>query len=293
MAMTTSFLRLTTAALVIGATGAFAQTSEDITITTADRDIPATVVVPEGEGPFPLVVMNHGHGGGRQENGGFGGIAEALAAKGIMSVRMDFPGTGDSTASFRDGYLSNMVADSDASLAYVIENYAVDTDRLGIFGYSMGGRVALTRVAADDNPYKAVALLAPSADPGEGMMTSFLGGPEAYASLLAEAQSEKGYAVFTTRWGQEQELSLTWFEEMIASKPTELVSGSTLPMMMMFGDKDDVVRPNVGEALQAAVPAIAAHIIEGADHGYGFYSDQPDVTETVETLLADFYTSNL
>src|SRR5690606_4340025 len=49
--------------LVVGA-GALAQaeTVEDVTVMNGARAVPATVVIPDGEGPFPAVVMNHGHG---------------------------------------------------------------------------------------------------------------------------------------------------------------------------------------------------------------------------------------
>ncbi len=142
-------------------------TLEEIIINNENREVPATVVIPVGEGPFPAVVMNHGHGGSRQENGGFAGVAEALANQGIASIRMDFPGCGESEQPFTENYLSNMISDSNASLAYLLENYAVDADKLGIFGYSMGGRIALTIGSEEENPYKAMGLLAPSADPGQ------------------------------------------------------------------------------------------------------------------------------
>jgi hypothetical protein len=33
-------------------------------------------------------------------------------------------------------------------------------------------------------------------------------------------------------------------------------------------------------------------MIANANHGYGFYSDQPDVTETVEDQTAEFFFEN-
>jgi len=186
-------------AIALGASAAvLAASSEDITIENDGRAVPTTVVVPDGEGPFPVVVMNHGHGGGRQENGGFGKIAEALAEEGILTIRMDFPGSGDSEEPFTEGYLSNMISDSNASLDYVLENYPADPDRLGIFGYSMGGRIALTIAGSADNPYRAVALLAPSGNPGGELMVPFLGGQAEYDRLYAEASGDKGYAEFVT-----------------------------------------------------------------------------------------------
>jgi len=272
---------------------AMAESSLDITVMNGARAVPATVVVPDGDGPFPAVVINHGHGGGRQENGGLGRIASALAEQGILSIRMDFPGSGDSKEPFTEGYLSNMISDSNASLAYVLESYPVDPERLGIFGYSMGGRIALTIGATADNPYKAMALLAPSADWGQNMMIGFLGGQAEYDRLYAEAGTDKGYAEFTTQWGQKQNLSKTWFDEMIASKPLEILGAYNGAMIVLEGDKDVVVPATVAEAVVAAYPAATLVMVPDADHGYGFYSDQPDVTALVDGTVADFFAKTL
>lgn len=270
-----------------------AETVDEVTVQNGARAVPATVVVPDGEGPFPAVVMNHGHGGGRQENGGFGRIAKALADKGILTIRMDFAGSGDSKEPFTEGYLTNMISDSNASLGYILENYAVDKDRLGIFGYSMGGRIALTIGASSDNPYKAIGLLAPSADWGQEMMVGFLGGQAEYDRLYAESGGDKGYAEFTTQWGQVQQLSRQWFDDMIASKPLELAGSYKGPMIVVHGDKDVVVPAAVNEAVIAAYPEASLVVVPEADHGYGFYSDQPDVTALVDATFADFFSENL
>lgn len=270
-----------------------AETSTDITIMNGARAVPATVVVPDGAGPFPAVVMNHGHGGGRQEGGGFERLAKALADAGIVTIRMDFPGTGDSKESFTEGYLSNMISDSNASLAYMLENYPVDAERLGILGYSMGGRIALTIAGSSGNPYKAVGLLAPSANWGDELLQGFFGGPDEYKRLYAEASTDKGYADFTTQYGQQQKLSKTWFDELIASKPLDAISAYTGPMLVVHGDKDTVVPAAVNETVVAAYPAATIVLVPNADHGYGFYSDQPDVTKTVESSFADFFAKNL
>lgn len=280
-------------ALLGGSVMACAETSIDITVMNDDRAIPATVVIPDGAGPFAAVVMNHGHGGGRQENGGFAGIASALADRGILSIRMDFPGSGDSDVSFTEGYLSNMISDSNASLQYILDNYDVDAGRLGIFGYSMGGRIAMTIGGSEGNPYRAMGLLAPSADWGQEMMVSFLGGQDAFERLYAESGGDAGYAAFVTRWGQTQDLSRRWFDEMIASRPLDLIGAYDGAMIVVYGDRDDVVRAGVNDAVVTAYPSATAVVVPGADHGYGFYSDQPDVTTLVETTFADFFAQSL
>ena len=94
--------------------------------------IPATLVTPDGAESYPVVVLIHGHGGSREENVGFGAIADALAAQGIGSIRMDFPGCGESTESFQLNTLSNMKADVAAAIEYVKANTGVT--KLGLLG---------------------------------------------------------------------------------------------------------------------------------------------------------------
>ena len=124
----------------------FSGVAEEIVGTVDSRgvEVPATLVLPEGvdiNGEYPLVVLAHGHGGSREENVGFKAIADALAAKGIASIRVDFPGCGDSTESFQENYMTNMKED----VLNAIQLPGTVT-KLGLFGYSMGGRIVLELV---------------------------------------------------------------------------------------------------------------------------------------------------
>ncbi|MCL4675699.1 MAG: hypothetical protein KJZ59_06685, partial [Pararhodobacter sp.] len=146
---------------------------------------------------------------------------------------------------------------------------------------------------SEGNPYRAMGLLAPSADWGQEMMVSFLGGQDAFERLYAESGGDAGYAAFVTRWGQTQDLSRRWFDEMIASRPLDLIGAYDGAMIVVYGDRDDVVRAGVNDAVVTAYPSATAVVVPGADHGYGFYSDQPDVTTLVETTFADFFAQSL
>ena len=295
MRLLKSAMTLLVAASLSVAAGSLAQaqTSTDVIVSNGDRAIPATVVVPEGTGPFPAVVMNHGHGGGRQEGGGFERLADALAKAGIATIRMDFAGTGDSKAPWTEQSLSSMIADSNASLAYLLANYPVDPDRLGLLGYSMGGRIALTIAQSPDSPYKAVGLLAPSANPGKSLLLLLAGSEAEYERLYAEAKGEKGYADYTTQYGQSQQLSLQWFDELLASSPLDGIGAYQGPMLVVHGDKDVTILPAENEAVVAAYPKASIVLVPEADHGYGFYSDQPAVSALVESSFADFFSANL
>ncbi|MEA4954632.1 MAG: alpha/beta fold hydrolase [Pseudoflavonifractor sp.] len=263
-----------------------------VTYRSGERTVHAVVTLPTGEGPFPAVVMNHGHGGSKDENVGFIGIARALAKAGFASIRMDFPGCGESDVSFQENTMTNMIADSNAGLAYLLANYQIDTDHLGILGYSMGGRIASEIVGAKDNPYQAAVLLS-AADVSIGdMAVNLFGSVETYNTLKATAQKD-GYATFTTIYGQTQELSKAWFENMESGKPLESLAKFTGPVLVLHGDKDTMITDEMNKAILKADPAAQEIIVPDADHGYGFYSDQPSVTATVEGSICRFFSRNL
>ena len=265
--------------------------AETVSIEANGRTIPAVVTLPVGEGPFPAVVLNHGHGGNKDEGTGFGGIAEALAEAGIASIRMDFPGCGDSTEPFTENTLSNMIADSNAAKDYLVANYPVDADKLGILGYSMGGRVALEIIAAEDNPYKATLILSGLSTPGDEAIANILPEGMTVEDAIAVAE-EKGSYDYTTQYGQNLSLSAQWFTDMLVD-PLANIDNYTGPMLVIHGDKDDVVTDATNKLTVSSYPAAEELIVPDADHGYGFYSDQPDVTAMVEGSITDFFTEHL
>lgn len=265
--------------------------AEDITYTSRGVDVPATIVLPEGDGPFPFVVLVHGHGGSRHENIGFPAIADALAAQGIASIRMDFPGCGDSGESFQQNTLGNMKQDVLAAIDTMTGEYPVDTEKAGILGYSMGGRIALELLAEKAYDFKAVALLAPAAQT-EGLKGLF-GGDEGWQTLRAEAESN-GFAVFTTIYGQVQELSLAWFEDLEANMdPTaDAAAAYAGNAVVIYAAEDEAVSADISQAVAEAFGAAVIHA-DGDGHSYGFYSDKTEVLETVANGAADFFAGEL
>ena len=121
----------------------------DVWIESRGIQVPATLVMPDVVPGVasPLVVLVHGHGGTRQENGAFTELASLLAAVGIASIRMDLPGCGDSTEPFSQIYMTIMLQDIVATFDFAVALPGVDTGRLGILGYSLGVRLAMLTIA--------------------------------------------------------------------------------------------------------------------------------------------------
>jgi len=271
--------------------------SIELQISSRGTQIPATMVVPVGADgeKFPLVVMHHGHGGGRNENGGFAKIAEALAVKGIITIRMDFAGAGESKEPFTSLTYTSMIADSNAALYYAVRKSPVDTEKIGAFGYSEGSIISSILAGYPFSPYKAVALLGSVANPA-ALFESFFGGAETFATLYETAKAE-GAAQVVTPFGQQQMTSLQWFDETLAANPLNDIKNFEGDVLILHGAAEQIVPATEAQAYMDAVKGIAKSSllvsIEGADHGYGFYSDQPEVTATLLKSITDFFTSKL
>jgi len=268
----------------------------DLWIASRGVDIPVTLTMPQmvpDEG-VPLVVLVHGHGGSRQENGGFTELASMLAEDGIASVRMDFPGCGESSESFVQNNITNMLKDIEASLEFAITQPSVDLGRLGILGYSMGGRLAMLAIA-DEPAYRATVLWAPVALDGGEPMVDFFGGKEQYDELRSQALRGE-HATFTTPWGQEQKLGREFFDDLERSEPLSAISRYRGDLLVLHGSADQTIHVNNGRiASQAALSTASAelHIIHGAGHSLGFYSPDPETRALVLERTVSFFGDKL
>ncbi|MEL7022977.1 MAG: alpha/beta fold hydrolase [Pseudomonadota bacterium] len=258
--------------------------------------IPVTMVIPprRAELALPLVVLIHGHGGTREEAGGFTRVAAELAARGIVSIRMDFPGCGDSTESFRQNNLTNMKADVRAAQSYVQQWVNLNPARVGVVGFSMGGRLAV-ELSREGERYAAMVLWAPAIDNGVDNMVKMLGGEERYREMKAKAKAD-GFAPFTTFWGQEQQLGTEWFADLEASRALDGIERYTGSLLLIHGLQDSVVPPVVSRRAEVAASR-AARVqlleIEFADHGFGLFDDRYVIVDELVSATVQFLADEL
>jgi carboxymethylenebutenolidase len=117
------------------------------------------VSLPDGKGPFPAVVVIQHQGGvdgfveemtERVANAGYVGAAPDLYHRDGPDCRDDGP---TRRARLRD---ATVIADVNATVAFLKGHHAVEGDRLGIVGFCMGGRVTYL-MAAVQPAFKAAA----------------------------------------------------------------------------------------------------------------------------------------
>lgn len=111
--------------------------------------------------PYPAVIISHGMAGhktGRYRV--YVDLATELSKRGIGVLRFDYRGSGDSEGNFESITLNDEVKDLIEAIEWVKNDPQVDNDRIGLFGRSFGGTIAIM-AAAEVTGVKSIALWAP------------------------------------------------------------------------------------------------------------------------------------
>lgn len=127
-----------------------AMQSGDVPV-TLDGGISGTAYIPQGAGPFPTVLLLHGFGSSKDEVGNmYKDLAAALGEAGIASLRIDFRGFGKSDGDTGATTVGGQVEDAVTAYNWLVDQEWVDSERIGVQGFSLGGAVA--SIVAAEHP---------------------------------------------------------------------------------------------------------------------------------------------
>jgi alpha/beta superfamily hydrolase len=131
-----------------------------ITFRSGELSLEGILEIPEGSGPFPVVVVCHPHPlyGGSMDNNVVDSLCDTLAQASFTSLKFNFRGVGGSEGEFSNGIGEQ--EDVDAAISFVATVKGVDTARIGLAGYSAGAAFALP-VGIKDGRIKAIAAISP------------------------------------------------------------------------------------------------------------------------------------
>ena len=138
-------------------------TKYHVTWPSQGQTMTGTLSLPDGPGPFPVVIVNHGHIPASrywigQDSGIFG---DPMASHGFISLAPNYPGYSDSGQldPVYPAIIGEAVADMDlvSSLSSLSQ---ADVRRVAMMGHSNGGGVSLL-ISVIDPRVKAFALFAP------------------------------------------------------------------------------------------------------------------------------------
>ena len=142
---------------------------QDLAVPSRDGvELAGTLVLPDGDGPFPAVVLVSGTGPQDRDESmlnlkPFAVLADALARRGIAVYRYDDRGVGRSTGDYASATLDDFAADAGAAARTLAGRPEIGA--VGVVGHSEGGLVA-PEVAAETPEVAFVVMLAGAAVPG-------------------------------------------------------------------------------------------------------------------------------
>jgi dipeptidyl aminopeptidase/acylaminoacyl peptidase len=216
---------------------------EDVSFVTADGLMLRGWYVPSQNGA--AVVLGHGHAANRTQLLPEAGI---LAHHGYGVLLFDFRAHGESegdTTTLGDRERQDL----DAAIGFVAARPAVDPERIGALGFSMGA-AAVTLGAARDARLRAVVIEAAYPTLKEEVAFFFRAIPLA--------------GPIATLWGQ-----LEAGSDLDAARPVDEICGiSPRPVLLIYGIDDGEVPPGSAEAMfAAACEPKALWLVEGVGHG--------------------------
>lgn len=191
--------------------------------------ISGVLLIPNGNGPFPLLIFNHGYIDPRVYTRGRGLKREQdyLARQGFAVLHTDYRQHGESDPSplapkVYDGSLEYAMDSANAILAMrAFDHPTIDEERVGMLGHSLGGGVTLAILTGKPDLVDAAILYAPvNATVWENFMR-WLSEREEGDKTLERFQTPDTNPVF---W---RELS-----------PSNFLDQIRAPILLFHGDKD-------------------------------------------------------
>lgn len=269
------------AALALTAAGGSARASQDVAIAGPTGELAGSFIAPPAQGPVVVIIPGSGptDRNGNSPLGVAGGayqrLAEALAAHGVGSIRIDKRGMFASAAAAVD---PNAVRMTD--YAQDVRAWTAEARRLTgapcawVLGHSEGGLVGTLAVQADPNACGLVLLSAPGR-PLQTVLREQLAANPANAPIMGQVDA----IIAALEAGQTPDLTgvhpgvaglfnpalNTFFISLFSHDPAEELSRYEGPVLVVQGETD--IQVTVGDAERlAAAKGLEPVVIPGMNH---------------------------
>ena len=248
--------------------------AEDVSFTNEreGNTLTGTLTIPEGEGPFPAMVLVSGSGQQNRDeelmnHRPFWVIADYCARHGIAVLRYDDRGMGGSTGEVVNATSLDFSYDAEAAFDFLRKQKHIDASRVGILGHSEGGIINFMVAARRPEVAFLISLAGPAVNGVEvlkeqqkailrasGMSEEaiqFSSNANAQLFDIIEASNDRVEADSLMRqllkgWGYNEELTeqtvgqmaSPWMYYFLKYDPTEAIVKTTCPALLLNGSKD-------------------------------------------------------
>lgn len=256
----------------------------------APRVVRGLADLPDGDGPFPFVILAHGYSS-HLRWGFWPLVAERLCARGIAAVRFNFTGAGtgpdletfvDRELFARATYLDEL---EDLELTRRIarsgELGPLDPERGGILGHSRGGGMSLVH-AAEAGTYRAICTWA--------AIDQILRYPP---EQIAEWREKGEIQVMHWGVGERTRLDVSVLHTAEANRERLDVGAACgrldIPALVVHGGRDQAITLDASERIVAALPEGRARflVIPDGSHSFGAWHPLTRVPDVLDRTIGE------
>lgn len=233
---------------------------QEVTVGTGEWELPGTLSIPPGDGPFPAVVLVHGSGPhDRDESLGpnkpFRDLAGGLASRGIAVLRYEkrTKEHAGKLLAIKDQLtvMEETIEDALAAASLLRETDRINGDRVFILGHSLGAMLA-PRIGTFDTDLAGLVILAGPTRPMEDLIVEQVNYVLALDGSISEREKEqlekleravarvKDPALIATSSSSELPLGIppAYWLDLHGYRPEETAEELNMPILILHGERD-------------------------------------------------------
>lgn len=262
--------------------------TEVVSFPSGGDTLVGTLVRPDGDGPFPGVIVMHGFTVARHDvpvpgtdEDVYQRLGRVFAERGYVSLAFDFYGAGESDGEFADVTFTRHTADAVAALDYLESLDFVDADNLIVQGWSHGGAIAALVAGQDERVSNALLFAAPS-----NLFVTY-SALIPLETVLSGVRSEGELIDVNSSLGEFYQLRKPFFDEMFTVDPVAAIQNYGGPLFVAAGANDDLVfpQPQAGQVyLDYHSGPETFYFLEDSGHVFSLFEEGNNGT-TYDALL--------
>jgi dienelactone hydrolase len=274
---------------------------EAVRFASGNVNLAGTLVLPEGAGAHPAIVLFHGSGLQTRDLI----TARWFASQGVAALAYDKRGVGESTGDFRAIPFMELCDDGLAAIGYLKSRKEIDARHIGVWGLSQGGWLGPLAASRSADVAFVIAVSGPGVSPGEQMIVYYAnelrrqGLPEedvreasavrrdiwrymssgtGYERVKAELERARSKGWFSRAKAQQDDSfgrlpkpedlgkpvgrSLLWFGQEMNYDPVTALRALRVPALFLYGDRDQLI------PVQESVTALQRVLAEDTHHDF-------------------------